>query len=450
MLPIYWISYHYASDHSRAKQFKKKYEKFSKLLPTKHHALDVYESQKQKSDFRGRGIPAKKDEMILQAHFEVIERARKEGYDHIMILEDKVSVLDLPNFKTFLTNFQRPLSNWDILFLGGYIEEHDIPSSEKEWISGHSRNHFAYILNLKNNLDLDLGYGDWGKQLHDLEDSFYRREFLVVPQFYNYEKGLMKETAKGLSMAQIDEVDGINQIKLKMDYIPEDKLPSVTLLTILDNARSWWPLLIMNLNNLDYSTQKMEWIILDVSQNENDQVEDLLPKKRGRPGGWHLKYLYRPEFNGFSFEDCAEALKDEDAIEHNFVVELHPECFYPVFSIHSRIKTAMKYSRYGFFGSTEVQMYSLQRDHTYITGSSDKLEFEVGSRLLCLKRDWKNKMRVPAQFVSRLIDYKGRDDERLYQGDDKFPDYLQEEDFFCDLVLIIDDLRKEYIKGGKI
>jgi len=451
MLSTYWISYHYTQDLNRPRQFKKKYERLLKTFPGKFHLLNVFESTKTSKEFKGNGIPAKKDEMTTQAHLEAIKRAKQEGYSEILIIEDKTSFPDLTKLKNFISSSSRPSDpNWKILYLGGYIEEHQVPNPPMEWVSGKSRSHFAYLVNLKKDLDLDPGYGSWGNQLHDLDQTYFHQPILVIPQYYDLSKGLMLDTAKGLSTTQIEETSDMKQIKLKMDWVEEKDLPKITLLSVLDSSRAWWPLLLMNLNNVDYLTKNMEWIILDLSQDESMTIEDLLPRKRGKEGGWHLKYLHHPELNGKPFLELVEFLNQKEEISHSFLLEFNPRTFYPVFSLHSRVKTALKYKKYGYFGSTEVQSYSVPRDQTYLIGSGDELEFREGTRLVCLKRDLEQKMRIPAQFVSRTLDYVESEEERLYLGLDKFPDYLQDEDFFSDLVLIIDDLRKEYIKKRKI
>jgi hypothetical protein len=453
MLPIYWISYHYSKDLDRSRSFKKRYERLSKSFPGKSHCLNIYESSSNPKDFKGNGIPATKESMIITAHCEVIQRARKQNYTEVLIIEDKTTFVNQIDFKDFLINFKPPFTKWTILFLGGYIEDHQLHACDKEWVSGRSRSHFAYIINLKSNLNLCMSPDqsldeDFVKQLYNSKNTYYRQPFLIVPQYYNYKKGLMDSTARGLPMAQIEESSDLTELKLKMEFIEEDKLPVITLLTVLDNSRSWWPLISMNLNNLEYVTQKMEWIILDLSQNELDVVEDLLPKKRGKEGSWNLKYIRKPEWNGLDFMNLVKRLKNQ--ISYPYVLELNPKTFYPSFSIHSRIKTALKYPNYGYFGSTEVQMYNIPKDCTYTIGNNDHLEFLEGTRLICLERNLGNKMRIPGQFVSRTLEYIDRHDQVNYNGVDKFPDYLDNQEFFSDLILIIDDLRKEYQKCGKI
>ena len=457
MLPIFYISYHYTQDHNRSRLFKLKYQNLSKVFPEKLHCLNVYESSSDPKSFKGNGIPALKDNMITDAHNEVIKRATKLGYNEVLIIEDKTTFINQTEFKNFIINFKTsiPNPNWTILFLGGYIENHELPSKNQTWVKGKSRSHFAYVVNLKNintknintkninNLNEDLG-----QYLYNLDNTYYHHPFLVIPQYYDYKKGLMGVTAKGLSMAQIEESSDLSELKLKMDFVEQDTLPSVTLLTVLDNSRTWWPMISMNLNNLDYSTKKMEWIILDLSLNPLDLIEDLLPKKRGKEGGWHLKYIKNSDWNGLDFIDLVEKLKDQ--ITHSYVVELDPKTFYPTFSIYSRIKTAIKYPDYGYFGSTEIQMYNIPKDCTYIIGNNESLEFLEGTRLVCLERNIKNKMRIPGQFVSRMMTYVDKNDQVMYKGMDKFPDYLEHESFFSDLILIIDDLRKEYQKRGAI
>jgi hypothetical protein len=459
MLPIFWISYHYSDDLKRSRSFKQKYQHLSKTLPGQIHCLDVYQSSASPKNFRGNGIPSPKEHMIINAHNEIIKRAIASKYTEVLIIEDKTSFINQSEFKHFLINFKQPIdNNWSVLFLGGYIEDHQLPLENQEWISGKSRSHFAYIINLKNltshyPLPLDTNLGNY---LYVLNNTYYRQPFLIIPQYYNYDKGLMMITAKGMSMAQIEENSDLSELKLKMNWIDDQDLPHITLLTIVNNSRNWWSLISMNLNNIEYPTQKMEWIILDLTPNPLDTIEDILPKKRGKEGGWHLKYIKKPEWNNnFSFTDLVNKLHDQ--ISNQYVIEFHPNTFYPTFSIQSRIKTALKYPSYNHFGSNQLQIYNIPKDCTYTIGNHYNTEFIEGTQLICLRRNLNdinnninNKMNIPGQFIGRLITYVDRMDQMEYKGNDKFPDYLEHEQFFPDLVLIIDDLRKEYQKRGMI
>lgn len=58
-----------------------------------------------------------------------------------------------------------------------------------------------------------------------------------------------------------------------------DDLPCISILTPVFNRTKWLPLMIFNLQNLDYQKDKLEWVILD-SHDKKDQEWDKLFKSQ--------------------------------------------------------------------------------------------------------------------------------------------------------------------------
>jgi hypothetical protein len=479
-IPIYWISYIDEGDYQRPNRLKKKLNRLEKTLPNKSHIIKH------------------KNLDIREAHLKAINQALLNKENEIIIIEDKTSFTNLNYFIDITRNtlFKEELADDLILHLGGYLEDKlnleqnlephlennlDIKDVNEnmnitvnnKWINGKSRSYFGYCLNLKSSLLSNL-MKSFSLNNIDLKNIIYQysaRMFnypLIVPYGYDIDKGLMKTTYNGLSMVEF--VEGDKDISLKFNKITDENLPRITLLTILTDHRLWWSLIRLNLDNFEYPTQKIKWIILETNPSSYS-IEDLLPKKRGTNGGWELEYIKKDLTNDFNkisenerFMMVSRMLKEDNKINSDFIVEFNPQCYYPVYSILSRVKTLLKYPNMNLAGCTSLQLYNLNNDKSYLIGddSNIKSDFIEGSRIIKitnLDKDNNNnnintninlnqKIRIPSQFVSYLI--KTNQDNKeinnyksiLYNKNDKFPDFLENEEFFADVITILDSTVK--------
>lgn len=71
--------------------------------------------------------------------------------------------------------------------------------------------------------------------------------------------------------------------------ISEDNLPTVSVITPTYNRKKFFPLAIFNYNSFDYPRDKLEWIIVDDS-SDNETVESLLPVEASR-SKYNIKYI---------------------------------------------------------------------------------------------------------------------------------------------------------------
>ena len=486
-IPIYWISYKDEGDSSRIPRLVKKVSRMEKAIPNKQYIIKVPNLNQK------------------EGHVKAILEAIKNHEKQIIIIEDKTTIVDINIFKNKIQ------SQWGynvpLLHLGGYMEE-KINNTEitemmscfkgNSWVLGKSRSCFAYWINLEGFKGLVSSWLDDSNDVQNKwENIIYNSStaicspMLIIPYGYDLEKGAMKNTLKGMSMIQFNESE--TDLSLKFDHIDDNKLPRITLLTIVTDQRLWWPLIRLNIDNINYPSKKMKWIIVDVLHKNYDTIEDLLPRRRGNPGGWELEYLQR-DWNvesdvnvnggGIDFFQVVKNLENENKLVGDFVVELDPQSYYPAFSVLSRVKTLLKYKYKGFAGSTQVQLYDIPNDQSLLIGDRDSdrdsdresdsksniPKFIIGTNIVKkgyynIEKTFDNSIKIPSQFVSYLINlpigYSNRytytdadtntntDNEKgklipVYNGLDKFPDFLETEDFFADLVMIIDNMKQKY------
>ncbi len=64
----------------------------------------------------------------------------------------------------------------------------------------------------------------------------------------------------------------INDSKLQLRNITDDELPTVSIVTITYNREKFNKLMIRNWTSIDYPENKLEWIIVDDSDNGNKHL----------------------------------------------------------------------------------------------------------------------------------------------------------------------------------
>jgi len=352
-------------------------------------------------------------------------------------------------------------SSGKILHLGGYLEEKtcEVPRNQNPntWIPGKSRNHFAYMIDLS--FLQQFKNSELKEKLENLEgfiysnSSFMLTPILVTPFGYDYQKGKMELTHKGYSIGQFEETSQ-HQLTLKLNPIPDDKLPRITLITIINKQSLWWPLIRLNLDNFIYPTHKMKWIIVETNNKDGYIIEDLLPKTRGKPGGWELDYI-KYEKDGkdgknkgldLDFISIVKYLEKEEKLIGDFALEFDPQSFYPTFTLISRVKTLLQYPNINLAGTTQTQLHSIKNDYTTMIGNEEKLELLKGSRIVRRSQDYKHSfnsiMRIPYQFTNYAITSNPLESKNVkYSENDSFPEFIEKEEYYPELILFLEDLK---------
>jgi hypothetical protein len=435
-IPIYWVSYTDEGDHERPSRLKKKIGRLEKAINNKNVIIRISSVDQN------------------EGHIKTLQTALQNKEKQIIILEDQTSITDINAFGNLTHQYFE--SNEKIIHFGGYLEDKIYDNSNvisSNFVKGHIRSLFGYWVNLENDIEwlnngikmVESRKRVWSDIVYQYSSSVHS-PFLVVPFGYSKDDNLMNLTLKGLSCTQFTETG--NDLSLNFKSIGDDDLPRITILTVLNNHRLWWPLIRLNLDNMNYPSKKMKWIIVDVENSRNYTIEDLLPRKRGTPGGWELEYIKLETDNTIEFTSVVNDLEKEGKLVGDFVVEFDPQSYYPSFSVLSRIKTMLKYPLMKSAGSVEIQLYDIINDTHNCLGTIDDCDFKKGSRVVRrgYDDDLKTKIRIPSQFVTYYLNVDNKmNGINFYNGNDKFPDFLESEDFFPDMVMIIDNLKKKIL-----
>lgn len=157
-------------------------------------------------------------------------------------------------------------------------------------------------------------------------------------------------------------------IKLILDPITDEELPTVSIVTITHNRPEFISLMARNYRSIDYPREKLEWIVVDDSTIDIDYkpleilgARVLLINKTRDPEK-KLKIGHKR-----NFINCLT--------KHDYIVHMDDDDFYPAYSVISRIRVLLKHEKEtnkpGCVGCNKVNCYDLVTDKTFEAFDSD-------------------------------------------------------------------------------
>ncbi len=280
-----------------------------------------------------------------ESHLKVIKQSINRKLDKVMIIEDDCKFLKSP---THLPKFP---DSWDILYLGGTVHRR-LADYNKDWTQVHTWNLHSYIINLSNKSLVDdillLQTNDSYKNL-EIDEYFLKyintkyKCYMITPMiaiqydgFSNIERSkveysFMQDTLNGFRKTD-NKILEDGRSSIKIDFIPIEALPKVSLITIARNDTKWWSLMNNNYLNQTYPRDKLEWIIVDIDES----FKDFIPTKDK-----HIKYYSIPN-------NVAIGHKRNFAVDKataDYVCFMDDDDYYPPDSIISRIKLLLQYEK---------------------------------------------------------------------------------------------------------
>ena len=130
-----------------------------------------------------------------------------------------------------------------------------------------------------------------------------------------------------------------NEITLKAPPLPDNKFPTVSVLTITKNRADIFDLAIFNWKNFKYPENKIEWVIIDDSDNE--KLGNLLPDDE------RIKYFYTPTSPcALTFSDIAEKRNfGIDKCQNSVISIMDDDDYHYPDSILGKIRIMDKYKK---------------------------------------------------------------------------------------------------------
>lgn len=335
----------------KSRKDKKKYMKIQtrrRKIP-----LKFYITTKHKDPRRG----------CLESHLNVIKQALKENIETLLIFEDDVK------FKRPLTPLKNVPEDWDMLYLGGTVHR-VINKDNPNWYRVMTWTTHGYIINLTNQklIDAILDAENYDKEIDRYYMEKIHKDFncymsnpmiAIQKQDYSDIEGrmvnydFMEQTLEGLRTPEHEIIDG-NYV-LKLPNYNESQLPKVSIITPTYNRRKLFSMAIRNFENFNYPSEKIEWIIIDDTPEENyDGLDDILPIDD------RIKYL-RVKNTENKLTVAHKRNIGADKATGEIIIHMDDDDYYPPESIISRVKVLMKYASQEIYcvGSTLIGTYDL-------------------------------------------------------------------------------------------
>lgn len=146
------------------------------------------------------------------------------------------------------------------------------------------------------------------------------------------------------------EITPQHELVLKLPKLSNDELPSVSIVTVTYNRKSIFPMAVRNWELFKYPRSKMEWVIVDDS-DDGSKLSDLLPKIT------NIKY-YRLKTTGRLSIGQKRNFGVKNAT-NNYIVFMDDDDYYYPCSIYARIALLLKYPNYDLVGVTDLDIYDV-------------------------------------------------------------------------------------------
>ena len=308
----------------------------------------------------------------LESHLSVIRKSVEKNYKSVFIVEDDIKFIQSPRLP-------KPPSDWDMLYLGGTV--HRIIDKSPPWTKMTCWTTHAYMVNLENSeLVADILKAEEYEQeidryylevIHPKYNCYMIDPMIAIQKAgfssienkeVNYD--FMTKTLEGLKKPKY-EIENDNYI-LKLDPIPDENLPKVSIITPTFNRSKLFPLAINNFTNFNYPRNKLEWIIVDDSTDENT-IEGILPIDK------RIKYLQIADEN--IQRPLTIAYKRNIGVQKSsgtIIIHMDDDDYYPPNSVLSRVKILKQYENQGIqcVGCSLIGNYNILNDTSSISCDS--------------------------------------------------------------------------------
>ena len=145
-------------------------------------------------------------------------------------------------------------------------------------------------------------------------------------------------------------MEGKGDLVLKLPQLTDHDLPSVSIVTVTYNRRLIFPIAIRNWIKFIYPRDKLEWVIIDDS-DDGTTLHGILPKSD------QIKY-YRLQTTG----RLSIGQKRNFGVEHaiyDYIAFMDDDDYYYPHSIYARVALLLKYPQYDLVGVTDLDIYDV-------------------------------------------------------------------------------------------
>ena len=304
----------------------------------------------------------------LESHLSIIKNALKKNMKYILILEDDCK------FIKDISLINEPPKDWRMIYLGGTVHR-ILDRKNKGYARVQCWTTHAYIINLTDPIFVEkiLEVENYNEEI----DRYYLEK--IHPNFNCYvcdpmiaiqkdgfsdienrevSYDFMQHTLNGLRLPE-NSIDENGNYVLKLPNISNSDLPKVTIITPTYKRRKIFSIAIRNFENFIYPKDKLEWVIVDDSP-EDDNLKDLLPRDK------RIKYI---NLENEEDQPMTIAMKRNIAVSNSsnpYIIHMDDDDYYPPESIIARIKILLKYKEEGIecVGTTLIGTYNIINDQS--------------------------------------------------------------------------------------
>jgi hypothetical protein len=368
----------------------------------------------------------------FQSQLNIIKDARKNNYSKILILEDDIQFLEKPDIdETTLPE------DWEILYLGGNVqvllEEDRATLRHKKWIKMCCHCCQSYIINSSVYDEIISGLENFDKEVDVYFNDIFNRKGTSyisnpkmtsqIPSYSDIEKSMKCYDLQGWEDIVEKECiqDAPNNYNketkdfiLKLKEVDDKDLPYVSILTPTKNRRKFFQMAVHSFLNFDYPKEKLEWIIVDDS-DDGTTLRGVLPRDK------RIKYIRKKTKRKIPVGEKRNMCMKYAS--HNILVNMDDDDYYVPYSIKSRVKVLLSYPDINIVGCGFVCCYDLEHKAFYHVGSNhglaeasmcfrrkfweerpfDKIVMGEGNRFLKHRKD--QAMAIPYNFIMFVMNH---------------------------------------------
>jgi len=337
----------------------------------KKYKLDInfFNACKDKKGWKG----------CLKSHLNILKDAKKRNFEKILILEDDCKILQ----KMEIEEDKIP-ENWKMLYLGcnlvELLEDNHFEAKNKKWVKmrGYTthcmiihKSAYEELINLITPMEKPV-------DVYYMEDFHrYGKCYAMNPMIVTQQDGYSDIEGKVIKyhLKDVDDVvhildaphtfnENTGEYKLHLNNIEDKDLPFISILTPTKNRSRFFKLAIHCFNNFQYPREKIEWIIVDDS-DDGKNLYDILPKDK------RIKYY---KIN--TKRQLNVSMKRNLCVKyasHNILVNMDDDDYYLPHSLISRVKVLMTYPNINIVGCGHYCCYNVHKKEFFLVGANYEL-----------------------------------------------------------------------------
>ena len=174
--------------------------------------------------------------------------------------------------------------------------------------------------------------------------------------------------------------------------------PPISVLTLTYNRRNFIDLAFINMITTDYPASKIQWVIVDDSNNPLEMVLDKIKAFEERQPGFEITYVPLTTKRSIGYKRN----KAVNAAKHSICVNMDDDDVYPVTSFRRRVAWLLSNPSTEVVGCTMIAMYDLQQGISAVNVPPWALEQRqrVSEASFCFYKSYATRHPFPDQQLS--------------------------------------------------